>query len=194
MSDLLSAIERHSCSDEKEKKDRAAIVALLARGARAFSRAEYEPGHITGSAFVLDAKEEKVLLVHHAKLDRWLQPGGHAEGAEADAYATALREATEETGIAGLMPHPTAARPFDVDVHRIPERRKGDQLEPAHDHHDVRYVFVAPPGAATTLSEESHALAWRPLAEACGPDSDAAFRRAIGKLRLLTFKPSRCPR
>ncbi|MEZ0229498.1 MAG: NUDIX hydrolase [Planctomycetota bacterium] len=187
---LLGDIERHAGSDEKEKRDKAAIVALLARGARAFSRAEYEPGHITGSAFVLDDKEERVLLVHHGKLDRWLQPGGHAEGSEADAFAIALREATEETGIAGLMPHPTAARPFDLDVHRIPERPG----QPAHDHHDVRYVFVAPPGATTQLSEESKALAWRPLAEACGPDSDPAFRRAIGKLRLLTFRPSRCPR
>lgn len=189
-SPLQDAVERHVGADEKEKKDKAAILALLARGAAAFSRSEYAPGHITGSAFVLDSKEERLLLVHHAKLDRWLQPGGHAEAGETDAFATALREATEETGIQGLLPHPRAAQPFDVDVHRIPERPG----QPAHDHHDVRYVFVAPPAAATTLSDESLALAWRPLAEAAGPDADPAFRRAIGKLRLLTFKVSRCPR
>jgi 8-oxo-dGTP pyrophosphatase MutT (NUDIX family) len=187
---LLQALERHVGSDEKEKRDRDAIVALLRRGDRAFARGEFEPGHITGSAFVLDAKGEKLLLVHHAKLDRWLQPGGHCEPGETDGLATALREATEETGIAGLLPHPTAPQPFDVDIHTIPAR-KGD---PQHDHHDVRYLLVAPEGATTTLSEESHALAWRSLAEACGPDADAAFRRAVGKIRLLTFRPSRCPR
>jgi 8-oxo-dGTP pyrophosphatase MutT (NUDIX family) len=187
---LRESVTRHACSDEKEKRDKAAILSLLEREARAFAREEYEPGHITGSAFVLDAKEERILLVHHAKLDRWLQPGGHAEPGEGDGLATALREATEETGIAGLLPHPTAPQPFDLDVHRIPER-KG---QPAHDHHDVRYVFVAPQGAAAKLSSESKAIEWRPLGEACGPDADPAFRRAIGKLRLLTFKPSRCPR
>src|SRR5690606_7888674 len=34
------------------------------------------PGHVTGSAWVVSPDRRRCLLVHHAKLDRWLQPGG----------------------------------------------------------------------------------------------------------------------
>jgi 8-oxo-dGTP pyrophosphatase MutT (NUDIX family) len=189
VSELRRALAAHACGDEKERKDRDAIVALLDRGERAFSRSELEPGHLTGSAFVLDAREERLLLIHHRKLDRWLQPGGHAEPGELDPLATALREAREETGIEGLLLHPRAPRPFDLDVHLIPARQ-----EPAHLHHDVRYLLVAPEGARPVPSAESRAVEWRPLEGACGPESDAAFRRAVGKIRFLVFRPSRCPR
>ena len=189
-SELIAALEAHACADAKERADRDAILALLRSGKDAFARATFEPGHVTGSAFVLDAKEERLLMLHHKKLDRWLQPGGHADPGETDPLATALREAREETGIEGLLPHPRAPRPFDVDVHVIPER-KG---EPEHRHHDVRYLLIAPAGAEPAVSAESNALAWRPLAEAAGPDADPALRRAIGKVRFLTFRPARCPR
>jgi 8-oxo-dGTP pyrophosphatase MutT (NUDIX family) len=192
--ELLRALEGHPGADDKERRDRDAILALLRGTPEPFSRAQFSPGHLTGSAFVLDAKEERLLMLHHAKLDRWLQPGGHFEPGETDPFATALREAEEETGIRGLFPHPRAPRPFDVDVHSIPERRRGEQLEPAHEHHDIRYLLVAPHGAEATISAESKGLAWRPLAEAAGPDADAGLRRAVGKVRFLTFRPARCPR
>jgi 8-oxo-dGTP pyrophosphatase MutT (NUDIX family) len=187
---LIAALEGHACADSKERADRDAILALLRSGKDAFARTRFVPGHVTGSAFVLDAKEERLLMLHHRKLDRWLQPGGHADPGETDPFETALREAAEETGIEGLIAHPRAPRPFDVDVHPIPER-KG---EPAHRHHDVRYLLVAPAGAEPLVSAESTALAWRPLAEAAGPDADAALRRAIGKVRFLVHRPARCPR
>ncbi len=208
-SELIAALEAHACADAKERADRDAILALLRSGKDAFARATFEPGHVTGSAFVLDAKEERLLMLHHRKLGRWLQPGGHADPGETDPLATALREAREETGIEGLLPHPRAPRPFDVDVHVIPERKgvrgaerlaggPGDlpreQAEPEHRHHDVRYLLIAPAGAEPAVSAESNALAWRPLAEAASPDADPALRRAIGKVRFLTFRPARCPR
>jgi len=58
-------------------------------------------GHVTGSAWILSADECHVLLVHHRKLVRWLQPGGHADG-EPDPIRVALREAGEECGLAEL--------------------------------------------------------------------------------------------
>ena len=55
-------------------------------------------GHITGSAWVMDMAGERVLLAHHRKLGRWLQPGGHSDG-NPDTLAVALREAREESGL-----------------------------------------------------------------------------------------------
>ncbi len=101
-------------------------------------------GHLTGSALVMDDASGKVLLLHHAKLQRWLQPGGHADG-EGDLGAVALREATEETGLQGLE----LMRPaIDLDIHVIPARGS----EPEHLHLDVRYLVLAPLGSAVVIN------------------------------------------
>lgn len=96
-------------------------------------------GHLTGSAVVVDTSRRATLLVHHTKLDRWLQPGGHADG-EGDLAQVALREATEETGIAGLE---VVTPAISVDIHEIPTRRN----EVRHLHLDVRFLVLAPDGA-----------------------------------------------
>ena len=90
-------------------------------------------GHLTGSAWIVDASRTRTLLTHHRKLDKWLQPGGHADG-QADPLGVALREAEEECGVA-VRPVSTAI--FDVDRHLIPAR--GDV--PAHYHYDLRFML-----------------------------------------------------
>ena len=75
----------------------------------------HPPGHFTGSAWLVSADGTRVLLMHHRKLDRWLQPGGHADG-DTDLARVALREAQEETGVADLR---VEGDIFDIDRHRI---------------------------------------------------------------------------
>ena len=94
-----------------------------------------------------------VLLTHHAKLGRWLQPGGHSDG-DPDTLAVALREAREESGLdVGALDDAI----FDLDVHRIPALGR----EPAHLHFDVRFLVQAAHDRFR-VSDESHALAWVP--------------------------------
>ena len=110
------------------------------------------PGHLTGSAVIVDATGTRALLMLHAKVGRWLQMGGHADG-DCDLAGVALREATEECGIEGLTLYAPA---IDVDAHTVSGRRN----EPTHDHLDLRFLVVAPPGAVEVGNEESDALAW----------------------------------
>lgn len=110
------------------------------------------PGHLTGSAVIVDSTGSRALLMLHAKVGLWLQMGGHADG-DTDLANVALREATEESGIEGLTIY---GPPIDVDAHPISERRN----EPGHDHFDVRYLVVAPPSAVEVGNEESDELAW----------------------------------
>ena len=132
------------------------------------------PGHFTGSAWVVSADGERALLLHHAKLDRWLQPGGHADGS-GDLAAVALREAQEETGLRGLR---VEGGVFDLDRHRIPAR--GD--EPEHWHYDVRFVVRAGEDDAFVANEESRGMAWREVASiANDPAMDASLRRMASK-------------
>ncbi|MFF8839505.1 NUDIX hydrolase [Streptomyces sp. NPDC015130] len=113
----------------------------------------YKPcgaGHLTSSALVVDPARGRVLLTLHKKLGMWLQMGGHCEEGDATVEAAALREATEEAGIAGL----TLLRggPVRLDRHPIPA--------PCHWHLDVQYAALAPAGAEAEISEESLDLRW----------------------------------
>jgi 8-oxo-dGTP pyrophosphatase MutT (NUDIX family) len=136
------------------------------------------PGHFTGSAWVVSADGLRALLLHHAKLDRWLQPGGHADGS-GDLAAVALREAEEETGLHGLW---VEGGVFDLDRHRIPARG----TEPEHWHYDVRFVVRAGDDEAFVVNEESRGMAWREVGGiADDPAVDASVRRMAAKWRAL---------
>jgi 8-oxo-dGTP pyrophosphatase MutT (NUDIX family) len=179
---LRLALRRHAAADAKEAADLAEILAFLDRHPAPFDRTASE-GHLTGSAVVVSAAGDRVLLLHHLKLGRWLQPGGHAEPGEMDGETVALREAREETGIEGLTLHPSAPRPLDVDVHPIPAR--GD--EPAHRHLDLRYLVVAPrDGTARLAAAEARALRWFTWEELAAVDLDPGLRRALGAARAYT--------
>jgi 8-oxo-dGTP pyrophosphatase MutT (NUDIX family) len=110
-------------------------------------------GHLTGSALVVDPSTRHVLLLFHTKVRRWLQPGGHADG-DGEMAHVALREAEEETGIAGLA---VVTPAIDLDVHVF---RNADGTEPEHLHLDVRHLVLAPPGAEPTSNHESEGMAW----------------------------------
>lgn len=148
--------------------------AFLAEAPAAFERS-HPPGHFTGSAWLVSHDGERVLLTHHRKLNRWLQLGGHADG-DHEPARVALREAEEESGLHGLEVEP---RLFDLDRHAIPAR--GD--EPEHWHYDLRYVVRANAGAeAFVVSDESHALAWRPVRALVDEvEADASVRRMAQK-------------
>jgi len=152
----------------------------IANGDHIHSRRTF-PGHVTTSAFILDQAGQKILLIHHRSLGRWLQPGGHYEPPE-DLAASALREAVEETGMDGLAIdswHRTSGLPVDIDSHRIPARPERD--EPEHWHHDIRYVVRAEEGSAVRPDlREVHGAAWRGLQEL-----DAIAPQALRNMRKL---------
>ena len=73
-------------------------------------------------------------------------------------------------------PQPLAVA-FDLDVHMIPPH--GD--DPAHEHHDVRFLLVARDGQPLALSDESNDLRWFRLDELGGLDLDESVLRLARK-------------
>jgi 8-oxo-dGTP pyrophosphatase MutT (NUDIX family) len=131
---LRRLLRTHRSADEHEAAHARRIEDILTT-ADPFDRNRHEPGHVTASAFVLHPSRAAIALIHHAALDRWLQPGGHVEASDPDVESAARREVAEETGIVRLQDGSL----LDLDVHTVPARGP----MPAHLHFDVRWWFRA---------------------------------------------------
>lgn len=150
--DRIDGLEAYKTTYEDEFPFIARFCELL-DSERCFYR-DHLPGHITGSAWILNKKRTHVLLVHHVKLDKWLQPGGHADGVE-DVLSVAMREVNEETGLIHFKELVPGI--FDLDIHTIPARNDF----PEHLHYDVRFALVATEDEdELEVSEESHDVKW----------------------------------
>jgi coenzyme F420-0:L-glutamate ligase len=162
---------------------REAFLGLLAARPDATSRSCL-PGHVTASVIVLSADRERVLLTLHPRVGRWLQVGGHCEGEDGTVAAAALREATEESGIAGLE---LVGGPVHLDIHPIT-----CSLGVPTRHYDVRFVALAPAGAVPVLSAESRDLRWWPV-DGLPPESAAELGETIAAAVRVTEAPVASP-
>jgi len=170
----ISGIGQFEATDARDHETWSRIAAFVAQhGQQAFSRDPQIGGHVTASAFVLSPDRQAVLLTHHRKLNIWIQLGGHCDGIR-DAAFVALKEAYEESGLPRITP--LSPRVFDIDIHPIP----ANPAEPAHLHHDIRYLLQAE-DTAFTVSDESHALAWVPLTGLEAFSSEASVLRMRDK-------------
>jgi 8-oxo-dGTP pyrophosphatase MutT (NUDIX family) len=179
LSALREQLSRYLPVDASEQGFLARMLELtLAAGADA--RSHFEPGHFTASAFVLSPDRRELILIHHRKLGIWVQPGGHVDPSDLDLDAAARREVAEEVGLRKLEPVLEPGALFDVDIHAIPARKD----EPAHEHFDVRFAFVADT-RSFERSEEVADVRWVPLESVETTTTDRSVLRAVDKLRAL---------
>lgn len=149
---LIEQLDEYAARHHREAATIRDFRAFVVAEPDCFQR-HHAAGHITGSAWVVNADGSEILLTHHRKLDCWLQLGGHADG-EADVLSVAMKEAEEESGLTDFSHIGSGI--FDIDIHPIPARKN----EPEHLHYDVRYVLRANGCTEYTVSDESHDLRW----------------------------------
>ncbi len=178
---LQALLQQHSSVDPQETRDLERMREAVRTLEQPFSRGQPQ-AHFTGSAVIVDPPGERVCLIHHGKLNRWLQPGGHCEPEDGGSLeATALREAREETGLKVRL-HPRAPRPLDVDAHLIPARKS----EPDHHHLDIRFLLIAEdPQALSHDPQESHGARWLGWEEAFSLSAEPALLRLFRKARAV---------
>jgi 8-oxo-dGTP pyrophosphatase MutT (NUDIX family) len=154
---------------------------LLAGGPAVMTRA-HRAGHVTASALVVDG-DGRVLLCLHGRLGLWMQLGGHCEAGDVTLADAALREAREESGIAGLTIDPV---PIDVDVHEVRCGAGGGAPAGPSVHYDVRFLVRCAAGATERVSEESSALGWFRAGALPEPLASATARQIPPALARLT--------
>ncbi|CDZ81165.1 putative DHNTP pyrophosphohydrolase [Candidatus Rubidus massiliensis] len=133
----------------------------------------------TASTYIID--NQKVLLIYHKKIRKWLPPGGHLEINETPCDA-AKREALEETGIAvefikqenvwvNQNNANSFARPYLCLLEEIPPHI----TTPAHQHID--FVYVARPLRSnfSPISPEDQILRWFDLDQIEGLNEEEIF-------------------
>ena len=171
--DLEALLATHLPSDDQEAGYLTSMQALLGAGGDSLSRLHFDPGHFTASAFVVSPDRLSLLLVHHKKLGKWLQPGGHIEPDDADLETAARREVLEETGLGDLE----LLGLLDLDVHPFPERGE----EPAHNHLDVRFGLRATSGHAVA-GDGTVEVKWFPVDEVAKWENRPSLSRPARKL------------
>jgi 8-oxo-dGTP pyrophosphatase MutT (NUDIX family) len=149
---LLTLLNRYVPTDPEEVAAKAKMLEFAMTHSDCFERS-LVPGHFTASCWLLSKDGTKALLMHHAKIDKWVQPGGHADG-DNDLLAVAVKEAQEESGIQSIAPVSTEI--FDLDIHDFPARGK----DPAHVHYDVRFLLQVMSDEDFVRNAESKELRW----------------------------------
>jgi 8-oxo-dGTP pyrophosphatase MutT (NUDIX family) len=167
---VIETLTGWAAPDPAQDTLRNAVLAFVLARPDSCARA-CEPGHITASAAVLDDSGTLVLLTLHPRLGRWVQLGGHCEADDDDIGAAALREATEESGIACLKLGPLAA----IHVHPLT-----CSLGVPTRHLDLQFVAHAPADAQIAISDESLDLQWWPV-DGLPVGTDAALRYLVGR-------------
>lgn len=177
---LLAELAAYEPSDARERAMAERVRAFVAANERCFERGLLF-GHVTGSAWIVDRSGSAALLLHHRKLGKWLQPGGHADG-DPDVRRVAYREAVEESGLRSLTFASESI--YDVDAHDIPARGP----EPAHVHYDLRFAFFADRDESPERNAESHAVAWVAFEAIESLGVDDSVRRLVAKTASLVAR------
>lgn len=180
--EVISLLDAHQTRFMEEAAYVAKARGFVTANEDCFDR-ELWPGHVTGSAWVLNPARDQVLLLHHRKHGKWFQPGGHADG-DSDILRVALRETAEETGL-----NPTQIRLidraiFDVDIHSIPATSQA----PRHEHIDIRFLVEIDDDLPIPGNDESHQVLWVPLPQVARFNNNRSTHRMVEKTRRLRLE------
>jgi hypothetical protein len=149
---LLSLLYEYKTDDLSEENDRKETIYFLENNDNCFERSSLK-GHLTASAWVLDSSETHILLIHHKKLDMWLQLVGHADG-DKNLLRVSMKEVLEESGLKSVAP--ITDKIFDIGVHKIPKYKSVEE----HYHYDVRFLLKSTCDDVLVKNEESNDIRW----------------------------------
>lgn len=177
---LLRQLAAYRPYNEQEAADRALILECLTAHEDIFSR-ENRLAHMTASAWVVNRARTKVLMAYHNIYRSWSWLGGHADG-DADLLAVALREVSEESGLAAqhVRAADTAGGIFSLEVLTVDGHEKRGAYVPSHLHLNVTYLVEADEEELLYIKEdENSGVAWFTPEEALAASTEPWFVERI---------------
>lgn len=94
--------------------------------------------HFCATACIVNKKKDKILFIHHKKLNKWLFVGGHIEANEDPEHAV-LREVKEETNLDVELVGNRYPREEDFIV---PFALQKNKVKENHIHMDIFYIAI----------------------------------------------------
>jgi len=156
----INEIKNYTPKNEQEQQDKNVILDCIKLFPHNILLRDNEIAHITSSGFILNKSLEKVLFIHHNIRNTWAWTGGHADG-DSNLLDVAMREATEETGIAVT---PISGEIASLDVLTVTGHFKAGKYVNSHLHLSVAYVFTANEDDSTAINpDENSGVEWFPI-------------------------------
>lgn len=174
---LIALLENYFPLSEEEQKYKVRMLDFIMKNKNCFDRT-LEEGHITASAWLLNNKTSHALLMHHSKLNIWVQLGGHCDG-DFNPLAVAIKEASEESGLSSIVP--IQKKIFDIDIHLIPENGN----KKSHYHYDVRFLLKVENDEKIQRNHESKELRWIDMDRKKLPTNELSVTRMFDKWMML---------
>ncbi len=184
LAEQLTALKPYN---EQEARDRETLLTCLATMPDVLCRTSLL-AHFSASAWVVNARRDRVLMAYHNLYRAWSWLGGHADG-ESDLLAVALREVREESGVQDARP--VMPDVFSVEVLTVDGHEKRGVYVPSHLHLNVTYLIEADDTQPLHIKpDENSGLKWFTPAQAEEVSSEAwmcerIYRKLGQKLRAL---------
>jgi 8-oxo-dGTP pyrophosphatase MutT (NUDIX family) len=146
----------------------------------------------TATVYIIE--QERVLLIFHKKMQKWLPPGGHLDPNETPPDG-ARREALEETGLElELIPQEQIwidrwnAKSFERPYMCLLEEIPAYHDKPAHQHMDLIYLARPIGGKAEHNQQEVEGMRWFSLVDLAQliPDQEIFEETLITIRNILT--------
>lgn len=179
---FLQALLSYIPYDAQEEEYRQRFINLIRTQQRPFNRYA-SPEHFTASAFVVNKAITHTLLIHHKKLNAWINPGGHCDDNES-VHETALLETFEETGLRNI-----SAAVGLLDLHCYDYIKTKDPKERDADFDTAILVFADMNETVTLADREVGGYKWVEIDDLLSIRDKSSFRRIVTKVQAIRQAP-----
>ena len=182
---LKEKIEKYIPYNEQEENDKKVMIKYISDFDNILTR-QNEYGHFTSSAFVINKKRTKILMIYHKIYNSWAWTGGHSDG-DSNHLNVAIKEAKEETGIKNVVP--ILPDIYSLEIITVDGHEKRGKYISSHVHLNITYLLEADENEEIHIKEdENSGVKWFSVDEILKATSepwvrDRVYAKIIEKMK-----------